>query len=833
MAIEKHVIELTARDRVSPAFQKIGTEAEKAGNKAETAGAKGSKSLKAWGDAANKVGVAVGALALISSRAAGESEASAARLESSFSNAGLAVDDFQDKINRLNSEGLGLAFDDEDVQDSLAALVDATGDAEKAFRDVAIAEDIARARKISLAAATKIVIAAEQERFGQLQRLGIQIDDTATSEEALAALQQKYAGQAEAYADTSAASYDRLANSVENALESIGGVANQALVPILALSTAAPALTAVGGALSGLVGGSAGLVAMGSALAGIGVAAGALAAPVGIATYLFLDQKNVVEKATRATLENKQALEGYIDYLNGINVTGPTYEEAKQEFTDFLNFMSNEYANTAEVLFDPGAPGVSGGNPFVTQLKDWKDEFLRLAPEIQGEIVNTASLAGIDVFDPSTWSDSNVQYLIELIASYSSEANQAAQDTLELNRALNRMTSEQEQAALATDFHKQSVAAQTTAMAISEDQWLQSLSATKDTAAAQREASGAFEKTEADVSALNAQLSTLAVSLADATPADTLDRVFGAIVGNTNAMVGSIQTAADWATELGLTTTITEDLTRAQEASAAIQTAQLPLIEQQTDATADWLENLAGLSAEEQQLALAYADSDYAGRITEITDLAASYDTMTDAQKANFDSLLTGAAEADPVLASVLENLGLITTTDGEIKINYDAVGGADDSTLALIDSVDNLTEVLKEIFDIQIDDTDAVEASGLLGAIATQMANLDGSTATVYVNRQQIGFTDEFALGGVMGWGGDAAALGMSGRGNVALVGETGPELVYLPGGSRVEPNSSSRYKMGGGDGIVINGPITVIANDTQSFIRELRQSSVVLERR
>jgi hypothetical protein len=67
-----------------------------------------------------------------------------------------------------------------------------------------------------------------------------------------------------------------------------------------------------------------------------------------------------------------------------------------------------------------------------------------------------------------------------------------------------------------------------------------------------------------------------------------------------------------------------------------------------------------------------------------------------------------------------------------------------------------------------------------------------------------------------------------------MALVGEAGPEIVHLPGGSRVEPNSSSRWNMGkGGGDIVINGPITIMANNPTQFVRELRQSSVVLERR
>jgi hypothetical protein len=106
------------------------------------------------------------------------------------------------------------------------------------------------------------------------------------------------------------------------------------------------------------------------------------------------------------------------------------------------------------------------------------------------------------------------------------------------------------------------------------------------------------------------------------------------------------------------------------------------------------------------------------------------------------------------------------------------------------------------------------------IASAKNQLASLNGRTAHTYVvthmtarkegsHGTQLGY----AHGGVIG----AAATGGV-RSNMTLVGEHGPELVDLPGGSRVRSNSDSRRLagMGGGDG---GGPIVV------QFVLEGRQ--------
>lgn len=86
--------------------------------------------------------------------------------------------------------------------------------------------------------------------------------------------------------------------------------------------------------------------------------------------------------------------------------------------------------------------------------------------------------------------------------------------------------------------------------------------------------------------------------------------------------------------------------------------------------------------------------------------------------------------------------------------------------------------------------------------AATRELNNIDGKVATTYVdtwqrNRGYAGnsVTGARATGGIIG----AAATGGVRR-NMTLVGERGPEIVDLPGGSHVRSNSDSRRMMAGG---------------------------------
>lgn len=117
---------------------------------------------------------------------------------------------------------MDFAFSDDEARESLIKLVTATGNQETSVRDLSLAMDIARGRNIDLAAATDIVIKASMGNVGALRRLGIQIDKGATSTEILTTLQERYAGQADAYASTTAGKFETAQKKVNNLLEDAG-----------------------------------------------------------------------------------------------------------------------------------------------------------------------------------------------------------------------------------------------------------------------------------------------------------------------------------------------------------------------------------------------------------------------------------------------------------------------------------------------------------------------------------------------------------------------------------------------------------------------------------
>lgn len=155
--------------------------------------------------------------------AAQDAEVAQAGLDQAFKASGVSVAKYGKNVDRTIQKVSKLAgFDDEDVSRSFANLLRTTGSVTKATRDAALAADIARARRISLAAATKIVEKAENGQLRGLKAVGVQIDANTTSTEAIERAQQKFAGSAEAYGKTAAGAQDRYRVALENVEERIG-----------------------------------------------------------------------------------------------------------------------------------------------------------------------------------------------------------------------------------------------------------------------------------------------------------------------------------------------------------------------------------------------------------------------------------------------------------------------------------------------------------------------------------------------------------------------------------------------------------------------------------
>jgi len=115
-----------------------------------------------------------------------------------------------------------LAFADTDLRSSMAALIAVTKDVKESMEVQAIAMDLARFKAIDLRTATDLLVRVYAGNFGTLSRYGIIVDKNATKTEALAAIQEQAAGQAETYGNTSQAAAEKASMAWGDVSEKIG-----------------------------------------------------------------------------------------------------------------------------------------------------------------------------------------------------------------------------------------------------------------------------------------------------------------------------------------------------------------------------------------------------------------------------------------------------------------------------------------------------------------------------------------------------------------------------------------------------------------------------------
>lgn len=241
------------------------------------------------------------------------------RLSTAVDNAGLSWQQHGAQIEKIIQARQRLAYSDGALRDSLSILVAQTGSVTDALKLQLLAADLARGKNIDLGTASEIVGKVVQGNVSILTRYGIVLKEGATAQEALAALQERFGGQAEAYANTAQGSADRFATAWENAQETVGGavdgvlpiVANAATTwsgfgkqGILAAGAVATFAKAGQGATPVLSGLRSGITALGGALKGlflnpIGIAILAVAA-LAIGLKLLYDRSEGFRRIVNA-----------------------------------------------------------------------------------------------------------------------------------------------------------------------------------------------------------------------------------------------------------------------------------------------------------------------------------------------------------------------------------------------------------------------------------------------------------------------------------------------------------------------------------------------------
>lgn len=187
----------------------------------------GSKSLAMLRTGFIAVGAAAATGAVIgikkSAEAAIEAEKANARLETQLRALNIRYAEHEKRIQRtLDAHSQLSGFDDEDLGDSFTNIVRVVGNVNQALELNGLAMDFARAKHMDVAKAGELVGKVAGGNTGILARYGITIKEGATATEALAVLQQKFAGQAEAYGRTTAGAQDRARVAFENLGETIG-----------------------------------------------------------------------------------------------------------------------------------------------------------------------------------------------------------------------------------------------------------------------------------------------------------------------------------------------------------------------------------------------------------------------------------------------------------------------------------------------------------------------------------------------------------------------------------------------------------------------------------
>jgi hypothetical protein len=380
---------------------------------------------------------------------------------------------------------------------------------------------------------------------------------------------------------------------------------------------------------------------------------------------------------------------------------------------------------------------------------------------------------------------------------------------------------------------------------------------------------------------------------------DALDSVFGTIVGQTNAMSQQLGSVESWADKLigdpgvwsqldqlledgrisleqynaaqEAQVRISTDVENAQQDLLAVQAGLAPVIADATRRQAEYIDSLQDLDTQGQLAALGFMDQAQSMKALEIAQLAAA--SSTDTQKAATTAMITEMANADPVLAAMLEKMGLISVgADGTITVNFDEATSATDAIEKLNTSIEALTDLIADIFNVDTD-TDAattqVAVEALTGAVngipkdvttyvhlvdnaslkAAEIRDiltlLDGTTATTYVNTVQTGslsLNNPFARdGGPIGYanGGLIAASLAEAGGELLSFRDGTSAIVPHPGVYLVEPGTqvlpapataalmrdAAQASGGGGGNVAYYGPVTQqITYDASSFAMRRR---------
>lgn len=222
-----------------------------------------------------------------------EGEHSAAVLDTAVKNSGASLKSVGPALDELEAKGAKYGLTNDQVRQGLAPLITATGSVTQAEKDLGLTEDLAAAKKISLAAAAKVVGKVEDGNVGSLGRLGLATKDstgkTLTQAAAMDELRTKFHGAADEIAKTPAGKLAGFHAQIDDLEEDAG----DKLLPLLVRigSDGAKGIDLLGHAWGAIPGPMRDVLGVGAALA---VSAVAVSKGWGLAKNAIGDVRSVI-----------------------------------------------------------------------------------------------------------------------------------------------------------------------------------------------------------------------------------------------------------------------------------------------------------------------------------------------------------------------------------------------------------------------------------------------------------------------------------------------------------------------------------------------------------
>lgn len=211
-----------------------------------------------------------------------------------------------------------LGFTDEEQRKSMAILVGATHDVNKAFEINATAMDLARLKGIGLEEASLALVKVEGGQYRALKALGIQLPKNATAQDALNAVQKVATGQAATYAATSEGKLLVSQIKLSEAMEKLGYIIMPAVTDAM-VSIADAAGPVVEGLIAVVTAGQKAvdwannLVGANTEAAASADLLGSKTTPLGQALHYAADELSGVNEGTRQVARAMAAARGGMD----------------------------------------------------------------------------------------------------------------------------------------------------------------------------------------------------------------------------------------------------------------------------------------------------------------------------------------------------------------------------------------------------------------------------------------------------------------------------------------------------------------------------------------